>query len=715
MLFNKYTQEAITMELQLKSEVLSHYQAIGLRLTTNQSQSSFLRGLQKLINILRPTHRDLPPASDEPTLFNKNLPHGICSGFSDVAAMAALDKNVHIGWATSYHKRFEAYWLMICAINNVEPDQLEAWLAARKGEVKHWLTFAEHILRYHNHFLFEALQDHSSYLSTKTGATQEFTMSVNLPIHSTEQAVRSDALAEFLGHHFLQNNLFSSGKTLRISDGRHRISITHHQENGAFVLHDANGSVRDIKDLSDLADRIINALDIHNLDARFIALNFYVLCYAQQDASFEAILKQLQTIEADHPGVDSLEDPQNKPMNQLLVEFHDHSRVGLIRDLLRFKSAVLDHALRRAMQEYLARYPDPRQVIERYQNTINMPTCSGHSWLHLQMMTGELDMMEELLQFGAKPNEGIDPTNKMVNGFDLHKDKIDDSEVKTPKRKFIKGGVKTKQWQHKEDDADTEIENSEEYLSYPIHYAVICNNLYALKALVNAGADVNRTTEMGETPLFLARKFHFDIIADFLIAQGAEEHVENNFPQSRNRDLLNGRGALRWDVLRKVVPVESNFPQLRNHDSLYGRGIFRCETLRQVAPVENSFLQPLNHEPLNGRGIFCLEAVRGVVPLELLHLEGQSGFDRNDDYINANGVKGHARDNFFQFFDEPFQIEFVRRLREHPQVNSVQVIPVVGGQPFLMIVARPDFQLSALLETDSDPPIKFDNDNNSPN
>jgi len=525
----------------------------NLDLVLNSSQSAFLRGLQKLINVLKGAEwYKLPAASDEPNLFNRDLPFGVCSGYSYVAPMAELNKNVLGGraWQTSYHNRFDRLWRQICRIDTVEVEKLSEWIKARQADVKHWVLFAEHILDYHYHSLHQPLQNHASYFASKNGATQEFTLTVNLSIAETEKDLSYNVLAEFLSDTFLQNNLFTMDKVLRISDGRHGISISHNQENGSFVLHDANGSRSGITDVSELAQRIIASLDFHGLQARYIALNFNLLSFNPNDELFDDILKNLQVIDGQVPSVNPNEDPQHKPIHQLLIEFHDHSRAGLISDLLHFKFDLLDAALRRKMQEYLLRFPDQINIIERYRENINMPSCSGHSWLHLQMMTGELYAMHALIERGALPNEGIDPTKKMFEvSASFLNEKIDDSEAKLTKQQYMKGGVKNNQWDRIDDHAETKITKLELYLSYPIHYAVVSNNLYALKVLVKAGADVNRTTQRGETPLALARAQRFQHIEQFLLEHGALEQVENNFPRERKTGLE--------DILR--VDMDNDF------------------------------------------------------------------------------------------------------------------------------------------------------------
>ncbi|MDQ2993661.1 MAG: ankyrin repeat domain-containing protein [Pseudomonadota bacterium] len=497
------------------------------------NQTVFLRGLLQVINVLKSAHwYPLPADTDEPNLFNRHLPKGVCKGYAATASMAALGKNVRIGtgWNTSYTHNYGSYWREICRMAHRSTEELQRWTEHNQSYTKHLVIFAEHILRYHYHDLHQSLDAHDSYLDSDTGATTEVMLTINLPFHEHHKNIENEVLVKFLTRNFLDNGIFTANKTLTISDGKHRIAITRDELQLTFALHDANHLIEGIDTLHGLVQAIIQALDIHQLHADHIAMKISLSSYNPQDNEFNSILHALREIELDKPVVDALADPSQKPVHQLLKEWQSHSRVGLLRDLLLFKSDVLGSDLRSKMQDYLSCYPDALRIIEQYNNFLNEPSCSGHSWLHMQMLTGENYAWHKMLEMGAKPDDGVDPTKRFKPR--LH-DVIPDSEYQPVRRGHLVGSGIKGLWNKIGDNKETKLDEFEYYLSYPIHFAVVTNNLYALTKLVQAGANVNRTTQRGETPLYLAIICEFHQIAEYLRGLGAEEEVENNFPPER--------------------------------------------------------------------------------------------------------------------------------------------------------------------------------------
>jgi hypothetical protein len=70
-------------------------------------------------------------------------------------------------------------------------------------------------------------------------------------------------------------------------------------------------------------------------------------------------------------------------------------------------------------------------------------------------------------------------------------------------------------------DKGVDINTRSEDGTSPIHYAVMCNNLEAVKLLVSFGADINCKTNAGRTPLHIATSIHSAPIVDYLLQNGA--------------------------------------------------------------------------------------------------------------------------------------------------------------------------------------------------
>ena len=64
---------------------------------------------------------------------------------------------------------------------------------------------------------------------------------------------------------------------------------------------------------------------------------------------------------------------------------------------------------------------------------------------------------------------------------------------------------------------------------FPIHYAVLENDLSLLKELIEAGADVNASDKNGFTPLHFAAQNNDVRMADYLISQGAALESKDSF------------------------------------------------------------------------------------------------------------------------------------------------------------------------------------------
>ena len=60
-----------------------------------------------------------------------------------------------------------------------------------------------------------------------------------------------------------------------------------------------------------------------------------------------------------------------------------------------------------------------------------------------------------------------------------------------------------------------------QYGDSPLHYACFCGHLEAVRVLVNAGADAEKPSKDGKTPLQSAREENFHAVVEFLAARGA--------------------------------------------------------------------------------------------------------------------------------------------------------------------------------------------------
>lgn len=62
-----------------------------------------------------------------------------------------------------------------------------------------------------------------------------------------------------------------------------------------------------------------------------------------------------------------------------------------------------------------------------------------------------------------------------------------------------------------------------------IHIATSLGDLKGVELLLKAGIDVNQVGDMGCTPLHYAKMKNNDVIADFLLKNGALNSIENDF------------------------------------------------------------------------------------------------------------------------------------------------------------------------------------------
>lgn len=66
----------------------------------------------------------------------------------------------------------------------------------------------------------------------------------------------------------------------------------------------------------------------------------------------------------------------------------------------------------------------------------------------------------------------------------------------------------------------------------PLHDAICCGTIHAVKFLVRNGANVNARTKLGNTPLYFAKANNKHDIYDYLVENGAERVVSR--PHSEN-------------------------------------------------------------------------------------------------------------------------------------------------------------------------------------
>jgi len=62
-----------------------------------------------------------------------------------------------------------------------------------------------------------------------------------------------------------------------------------------------------------------------------------------------------------------------------------------------------------------------------------------------------------------------------------------------------------------------------------LHIAVIRGDMRAVELLIKAGLDINKSGDMGNTPLHYANKFGHRKIANLLIHYGASTNLKNDF------------------------------------------------------------------------------------------------------------------------------------------------------------------------------------------
>lgn len=63
---------------------------------------------------------------------------------------------------------------------------------------------------------------------------------------------------------------------------------------------------------------------------------------------------------------------------------------------------------------------------------------------------------------------------------------------------------------------------------YPLHVAVVQNDIEAVKTLISAGANINAQGEYGYTPLHEAIEQELPEIVALLLANGAKTDIEND-------------------------------------------------------------------------------------------------------------------------------------------------------------------------------------------
>ena len=124
----------------------------------------------------------------------------------------------------------------------------------------------------------------------------------------------------------------------------------------------------------------------------------------------------------------------------------------------------------------------------------------------------------------------------------------------------------------------------------PLVYAVRANDVESVKALLDAGADVNQTTGYGWSPLLVATQNRYYKLASYLIDRGADVNLPNNggwvplYLATDNRNIENGDYPVRkpdmdhLDFIKLLLDEGANV-NARVKDSTETRTVFTNQWL----------------------------------------------------------------------------------------------------------------------------------------
>lgn len=78
-------------------------------------------------------------------------------------------------------------------------------------------------------------------------------------------------------------------------------------------------------------------------------------------------------------------------------------------------------------------------------------------------------------------------------------------------------------------DAAPDIDEADDLLNTPLHYAVSRGNMHAAIALLRKGADVNARNRFEDTPLMMAIRAGIEPLVRLLLRSGADPGIRNRF------------------------------------------------------------------------------------------------------------------------------------------------------------------------------------------
>ncbi|KAI5818981.1 hypothetical protein BZA77DRAFT_342351 [Pyronema omphalodes] len=185
---------------------------------------------------------------------------------------------------------------------------------------------------------------------------------------------------------------------------------------------------------------------------------------------------------------------------------------------------------------------------------------------------------DALLKLHAPPQSFLVPAEQFYSKqYPIHKVAICDPDFLSV---YIDKGV----------DINTRSEDG----TAPIHYAVMCNNLEAVKVLISFGADIDCKTNAGRTPLHIATSIYSAPIVDYLLQNDASlppdligsdiEAVAHYKPKLPRRQKYDSAPNKR--LLERI----KDFPTTR----IFGNGRGSKRVLGEKIPTTKVQLDPFN-------------------------------------------------------------------------------------------------------------------------
>ncbi len=126
----------------------------------------------------------------------------------------------------------------------------------------------------------------------------------------------------------------------------------------------------------------------------------------------------------------------------------------------------------------------------------------------------------------------------------------------------------------------------------PLVFAARIGDMHSVRALLEAGADINQVTEYGWTPLLAAINNRYYRLANYLLAQGADPNIANHggwnalYLATKNRNIEGGDYPTRvpdaddLDMIRTLLDHGAD-PNLRMRSSTETRTVFTHQWLHE--------------------------------------------------------------------------------------------------------------------------------------